>query len=85
MRSQTMALVYRPCIVARLIRLGQPRAPLERDEEPTEIHFRTGTVDTRPARRTLFTRLSRSMRLRVPMLAGPDGFLRWWVGLGGSP
>src|SRR5262245_24768049 len=30
-------------------------------------------------------RLSRSMRLRVPMLAGPDGFLRWWVGLGGSP
>jgi hypothetical protein len=31
------------------------------------------------------SRLSRSMRLRVPMLAGPDGFLRWWVGLGGSP
>jgi hypothetical protein len=31
------------------------------------------------------TRLSRSMRLRVPMLAGPDGFPRWWVGLGGSP
>src|SRR6266496_3368731 len=30
-------------------------------------------------------RLSRSMRLRVPMLAGPDGFPRWWVGLGGSP
>jgi hypothetical protein len=31
------------------------------------------------------SRLSRSMRQRVPMLAGPDGFLRWWVGLGGSP
>ncbi|WP_432974312.1 response regulator [Dactylosporangium sp. CA-233914] len=30
-------------------------------------------------------RLSRSMQLRVPMLAGPAGFLRWWVELGGSP
>jgi hypothetical protein len=25
------------------------------------------------------------MRLRVLMLAGPDGFPRWWVGLGRSP
>ena len=31
------------------------------------------------------SRLSRSMPRRVPMLAGPGGFLRWWVGLGESP
>jgi hypothetical protein len=31
------------------------------------------------------TRLSRSMPQRVPMLAGPDGFLRWWVELDESP
>jgi hypothetical protein len=33
----------------------------------------------------MITQLSRSMQLRVPMLAGPGGFLRWWVELGGSP
>jgi hypothetical protein len=37
------------------------------------------------SRRTLLTRLSWFMRLRVPMHAGPDVFPRWWVELGESP
>ena len=43
---------------------------------PAEVRSRDKT--------RLLTRLSLSMRLRVPMLVGPGGFLRWWVGLGGS-
>ncbi len=43
------------------------------------------SIATEPGQRFSYHSTFEVMRPRVPMLAGPDGFPRWWVGLGENP